>query len=135
MSWDVLLTRLPEHVRSIGEIPKDYRPQALGPRSEVGEALAIAVPSVDMTDPAWGMLEGPGWSIELNIGHADPVDAIMLHIRGSGDDVLTHVFRMAAELTCHVVDCSDGELITEGATGQWHAWQEFRNRVIADPVG
>jgi hypothetical protein len=54
----------------------------------------------------------------------------MLHIRGSGDDVLVSVFRVAAALDCKVLDCSEGDLITQQGTSGWHAFQEFRDRVV-----
>ncbi|MFJ3176413.1 hypothetical protein ACIPJK_37410 [Streptomyces roseus] len=66
--------------------------------------------------------------MELNIGDEDPVDSIMLHIRGSGDDVLTPVFRPAETLGCKVLDCAEGDLITVGQTSGWHTFQQFRNR-------
>ncbi|WP_405851184.1 hypothetical protein OG361_00145 [Streptomyces sp. NBC_00090] len=92
--------------------------------------LTQTVPEVDLSDPAWGGLSGPTWSIELNIGSEDPVDSVMLHIRGSGDDVLTPVLRLADALRCKVLDCTEGDLITPGQTSGWHAFQQFRDRVI-----
>lgn len=79
---------------------------------------------------AWGELSGPTWSIELNIGSEDPVDSVMLHIRGSGDDVLTPVLRLAEALRCKVLDCAEGDLITSDQTLGWHAFQQFRDRVV-----
>lgn len=130
MSWDVLLTRLPAHVTSVKEIPDDYVPVPLGRREDVLAAVGRAVPEADLSDPEWGGLLGPGWSMELNIGSKDPVDSIMLHIRGSGDDVLTSVFQLAAALECKVLDCSEGDLITPQGPSGWHAFQEFRDRVL-----
>lgn len=54
----------------------------------------------------------------------------MLHIRGSGDDVLIHVFRLAEVLRCRVLACTEGDLITPGQTSGWHAFQQFRDRVV-----
>ncbi|MGW4204832.1 hypothetical protein [Streptomyces sp. NPDC004726] len=129
MSWDVLLLRLPDDVTSVSEIPADYTPAPLGRRHDVLAAVTQTVPEVDLSDPAWGELSGPTWSIELSIGSEDPVDSIMLHIRGSGDDVLTPVFRLAEALRCKVLDCADGDLITPVQTSGWHAFQRFRDRV------
>ncbi|WP_330239217.1 hypothetical protein [Streptomyces sp. NBC_00525] len=130
MSWDVILLRLPDDVTSVQEIPADYTPDLLGPRHDVLAAVTQAVPGVDLTDPAWGELSGPTWSIELNIGSEDPVDSVMLHIRGFGDDVLTPVLRLAEALRCKALDCSEGDLITPGKTSGWHAFQRFRDRVV-----
>lgn len=54
----------------------------------------------------------------------------MLHIRGSGDDVLTPVFRLAEALRCKVLDCAEGDLIIPGQTSGWRTFQQFRNRVV-----
>lgn len=82
MSWDVVLMRLPADVTSVHEIPADYTPDPLGRRDDVRAAVTQACPEADLSDPAWGELSGPTWSVELNIGSEDPVDSIMLHIRG-----------------------------------------------------
>ncbi|MER5498091.1 MULTISPECIES: hypothetical protein [unclassified Streptomyces] len=130
MSWDVLLLRLPDDITSVQEIPADHAPAPLGPRHDVLAAVARAVPGADLSDPGWGTLSGPTWSIELNIGSKDPVDSIMLHIRGSGDDVLTPVFRLAGSLRCGALDCTDGELLAPGRPSGWHAFQQFRDQVV-----
>ncbi|WP_331744316.1 hypothetical protein OG762_49705 (plasmid) [Streptomyces sp. NBC_01136] len=130
MSWDVLLLRLPDDVTSMHELPADCTPAPLGRQYDVLAAVTQAVPEVDLSDPTWGELSGPTWSIELNIGSEDPVDSIMLHIRGSGDDVLAPVFRLAEALRCKVLDCVEGDLITPGQLSGWHAFQQFRDRVF-----
>lgn len=130
MSWDVLLLRLPDDVTSVQEIPADHTPDSLGRQREVLAAVTQACPEVDLSDPTWGELSSPTWSIELSIGSEDPVESIMLHIRGSADDVPTPVFRLAEALRCKVLDCAEGELITPGQTSGWHAFQQFRDRVI-----
>ncbi|MFG3001374.1 hypothetical protein [Streptomyces sp. NPDC048340] len=130
MSWDVLLLRLPDDVTSVQQIPDDYSPAPLGRQQDVLAAVTQAVPDVDLSDPTWGELPGSAWSMELNIGSEDPVDSIMLHIRGSGDDVLTAVFRLAEALRCKVLDCAEGDLITPRKTSGWHAFQQFRDRAL-----
>ena len=130
MSWDVVLFKVPNTITSVRDVPRDYQPPPLGSHSLIAAALTRVVPSVDLTDPTWGLLANLDWSIELNIGRKDPIDSIMLHIRGGGDDVLTAVFRIAAELDCQVFDCSGGDLISEEDTGNWHAWQDYRDQVI-----
>ncbi|SME88103.1 hypothetical protein [Streptomyces sp. Amel2xC10] len=130
MSWDVLLLRLPDGVSSMREFPADRASAPLGRQSDVLGTVKQAVPEVDLSDPMWGELSGPTWSIELNIGSEDPVDSIMLHVRGSGDDVLRPVFRLAEALQCKVLDLAEGDLIAPGQTSGWSAFQQFRDRVI-----
>ncbi|WP_327132400.1 hypothetical protein OG311_16355 [Streptomyces sp. NBC_01343] len=130
MSWDVLLLRLPDDITSVQEIPADCSPDPLGRRHDVLAAVAQVCPEADLSDPTWGEFSGAGWSIEFNIGSEDPADSVMLHIRGSGDDVLIHVFRLAEALRCRVLDCAGGDLITPGQTSGWHAFQQFRDRLV-----
>jgi len=115
MSWDVLLTVVPDGVDSTEQLPSGFRRPPVGGHAEVEEGLRRAVSGIDLTDPAWGVVDGPGWVVEVNIGRSDPVEAIMLHIRGGGDDVLPVVFRMAGELGCRLVDVVTGELLSDGA--------------------
>lgn len=68
--------------------------------------------------------------MERNIGTEDPVDSIMFHIRGGGDDVLTPVFRLAGALRCKVLDCAEGDLITPLKTSGWHRFQRYRDRML-----
>ncbi|MCC3650620.1 DUF4253 domain-containing protein [Streptomyces sp. S07_1.15] len=130
MSWDVLLLRLPDEAASLRQIPDDYASAPLGSRDDVLAAITRAVPEADLSDPTWGQLLGPTWSMELNIGSEDPVDSIMLHIRGSGDDVLDPVFRLADVLRCKVLDCAEGELITPRQTSGWHTFQQYRDSAV-----
>lgn len=83
--------------------------------------------------------------MEIDLGTDDPVDSIMLHVRGAGGDALAAVFRIAGALGCRALDCSTGDLVTSGIhsadrsgddsgdhTGDhsgWRAFQEFRDRV------
>ncbi|QMU72585.1 hypothetical protein [Streptacidiphilus sp. P02-A3a] len=130
MSWDVLLLRLPDSIASVQEVPKDYVSPPLGRRREVLTALSQALPEADLSDDTWGQLSGPDWSIELNIGSRDPVDTIMLHLRGSDDEALTPVFRIAAALGCKALDCSEGDLISPENSPGWDTFQAFRDHVV-----
>ncbi|MER5307107.1 hypothetical protein ABT034_04805 [Streptomyces sp. NPDC002773] len=119
MSWDVLLLPLPADLTSIDDLPADHESPPVGTRSAVHRALRSAVGEVDLTDPTWGELLGPTWVIELGIGACDPVESVMLHVRGGADvrgtedDVLPVIFRISRALGCRPFDCSSGELLTD----------------------
>ena len=113
MSWDVLLTVVPDGFGSIEELPQGFRAPPIGRHGEVEDALRRAVPAIDLEDTSWGVIDGPGWLVEVNIGRADPVDAIMLHIRGGGDGALPVVFQVAGELGCRPLDVTTGELLAD----------------------
>jgi hypothetical protein len=124
MSWEVLLLRLPDHVTSMEDLRDDEDTPPLGRKPWVLDAVRRALPESDLTDPTRGQVEGPGWSIELIFGSIDPVDSIMLQVRGSYDDALAPIFRLAAELGCSVLDVFPGKLISPLD----EAFQEFRDR-------
>ncbi|CAL9600234.1 hypothetical protein SUDANB6_05436 [Streptomyces sp. enrichment culture] len=136
MSWDILLLPLPADVTSVDDLPADHEPPPIGSRSSVHKALRSAVGEVDLTDPTWGELLGPTWVIELGIGEHDPVESVMLHVRGGEDDVLPVIFRISRALGCRPFDCSNGELLADDAQASWNAFQSFRDRTIAsDSLG
>lgn len=133
MSWDVLLLRVPEGVTAVDALAVDFVPDPVGALDAVVGLLGQWIPGVDLSDPSWGQLEGPGWSIELSIGDEDPVDSVMLHVRGGGDDVLPVVIRIARVLECGALDISTGDFLVEGATEGWNAFQQYRDRVLGGP--
>ncbi len=136
MSWDILLLPLPADVTSIDDLPADHESPPVGSRSSVHRALRSAAGEVDLTDPTWGELLGPTWVIELGIGEHDPVESVMLHVRGGEDDVLPVIFRIPRALGCRPFDCSNGELLAVDAQASWNAFRTFRDRMIGyDSLG
>ncbi|MEU4777367.1 hypothetical protein [Micromonospora sp. NPDC023633] len=134
MSWDVFIFKAPPHANLIDELPKDYEPPVLAAASDVRQRLVDSFRDVDLSDPAWGHLTGPTWSIELNIGSDDPVDSIMLHVRGGSADVLTVIARIAACVGGRALDTSTGEFLSghpAESTG-WHGFRKYRDQVLCD---
>ncbi|MDE3720474.1 hypothetical protein PWG71_03675 [Nocardiopsis sp. N85] len=133
MSWDVVLAPLPEDIASVSDLPRDHEPTPIGPVAEVLDRIRGGFPDADLSDPAWGFLyDADGaWSMELNIGAKDPVETVMLHIRGGGDVVPTALL-LAELLGCRAVDCSDGGFLTLDG-GSREAFQAYRDRVIRRP--
>lgn len=87
---------------------------------------------LDLNDPTWGHLSGPSWGIELGIGEAEPVESVMLHVRGGGN-VVPVIFQIAASLDCRPYDCSTGDLLEEHDTSSWQAFQSFRDTALSSP--
>jgi len=125
MSWDVFVFNAPPHIATMDEIPIDFLPPPLGAASDVGKRLRESVEAVDLTDPTWCRVLGETWSIELSLGADDPVEAIMLYVRGGGDDVLTVIARIAAAVEARALDISTGEFLTGdlSQTAGWHGFQ------------
>ncbi|MCX2180542.1 hypothetical protein KV205_08380 [Streptomyces sp. SKN60] len=70
------------------------------------------------------------WDVILLRLPDDVTSVQVLHIRGSGDGVLAPVLRLAEALRCKALDCAEGDLIAPGQTSGWHAFQQFRDRVM-----
>ncbi|CAL9391148.1 hypothetical protein SUDANB121_01267 [Nocardiopsis dassonvillei] len=135
MSWDVLLMRFPDDAVSVADLSEEDAPPPVGPAAEVLDRIRAAFPGADLSDPTWGVLrdEEEGWSMELGIGAEDPVESIMLHIRGGGD-VVTTALRLARLLDCRALDCSDGGFLSdEGDGDSWEEFQAYRDRVVGRP--
>ena len=135
MSWDVLLIRLPEEWTAIEDVPDDFESPPIGKSEEVRDAVASVVPEVDFSDPAWGMLDGPTFSIEVNTGREEPTNSVMLHVRG-GNESLGAVHAISKALGCAAIDCSDGVIIdwtAEDAGYGLAAWRQYRDRVVGVP--
>jgi hypothetical protein len=111
MGWDVLFQDLPAGVRTIAEVPEDFRPKMLGRRHELLRRIARALPEVDFSDPAWGVLDGSDFSVEINIGASAVTDAIMLHVHGQGGGAIEAVRRIARAIERPAIDCRDGEIL------------------------
>ncbi|WP_405802645.1 hypothetical protein [Streptomyces sp. NBC_01187] len=128
MSWDVRVVR----VAGDGDGGKGAPDLPLGSAEEVRERVRAAFPGIDDEDPLWWVLNGPTWTIALLMGRDDPVEALLLEVRGSGDDVMEPVFRLAEAFSGAVYDTTMGEFLTgREDTAGWHTFQGFRDGVTA----
>jgi hypothetical protein len=131
MSWDVVILAAPS-AASLDDLPRDFDPSNLGPAEDVRSRLRDALPELDLSDPAWGSVAGPTWGIELGIGADDPVEFLSLAVRGSGDDVLPVIGRIAAAVGGRALDCSTSAFLTgdPAETTGWHGFQDYRDRIV-----
>jgi hypothetical protein len=58
-----------------------------------------------------------------------PINSIMLHVRGGGDDVLAVIVQIAAAVGARALDISTGEFLTGDPTqtAGWHDFQQYRD--------
>lgn len=81
-------------------------------------------PEAELSDPSHGWIRSSTWSIELSIGREDPVEWIRLFVRGSGDDVVGRILRLADALGCVVFDDGELESVWDAQDVRlWHAYQ------------
>ncbi|MEZ4705755.1 MAG: hypothetical protein R3A44_01035 [Caldilineaceae bacterium] len=130
MSWDVILMNVPSNVRSISEL-EDELP-ILGSKIEVLSILSSALPSINLSDPTWGVMDGDNFSIEFSIGDKDPIQTIMLFVRGS-DDAVRVIEKVCQYSGWRALDTSLGDFISfeENPAAGLQQWRAYRNQVFA----
>jgi hypothetical protein len=133
MSWDVSIWAAPEPPPPVAELTDQWRWTPLGLRSEVRQQISRVLPGVDWTDPHWGVYRGHGFTFEFSISarKPEPLESIMVHVRGGGDAVPL-LLRLAAENDWYLLDCSAGEWLHHlpAPDEGWQEWQAFRDRTI-----
>lgn len=110
----------------------DTKPPPLGEAESVRSNITKVLPKVDWHDPAWGVLEGRGWSIEFNHQTNGVTGSIMLHVRGGGDPV-TPITAICKSNGWVALDISSGELINLDAPSSksWREFQQYRDQIVA----
>lgn len=131
MSWDVLVYNY------AGKPPAppamdDNPPLALGSAASVRANITRYLPGVDWSEPSWGVFEEDGFSVEFNIGDADPVDSLMLHVRGTGNPLPT-LLSFTTGNNWSLLDCTTGQFIDPArpSSDGWREFQAFRDTVAA----
>ena len=131
MSWDVFLFNAPPEVKSLSDLPSDFANTPLGAKDEVIAKLSCAL-EIDFSDRSWGIHNTESYSIEFNMG-SDPVESIMLHVRGGGDAAMGAIRAAADALGVRALDCSTGEWIdfeSPDADDSWRRWQAYRDKIV-----
>lgn len=107
MSWDVSVMDLPPGIKSIDDIPKDFRGAPIGKRADIIAKISALYPEANFSDPSWGTLRLPGVSIEFNLGDDEEIDHFAMHVRGR-DEAPHVVARILGELGMRAL-CTDSE--------------------------
>jgi hypothetical protein len=95
VSWDVFAMDLPPGLKSLDDIPENFRGAPLGKRADIIDKILALYPEASFGDPSWGTLRRPGVSIEFSLGNDEEVDHFAMHVRG-GDPaphVVAHILR------------------------------------------
>lgn len=135
MSWDVLVFHLREKPRSLEELQEDSL-LPLGSAEQVRAAISAALRTVDWSDPAWGLYSGDGFSIEFSVGREDPVQSIMLHVRGGGD-AIKDIMKVVVPSGWAALDCSTSEFLDpdDPSDAGWVGFQEYRDKMLREIDG
>lgn len=135
MSWDVMVFHLREMPRSLEDL-RDDALLPLGPAAEVRDAVSAVLLGVDWSDCTWGLYGGDGFSIEFNVGGDDPIQSMMLHVRGGGDAV-ADIMKLVVANGWAALDCSTSEFLDPAAPSNdgWAGFQTYRDKIVRPPTG
>ena len=138
MSWDIFVQSLPPGITSAADIPDDFVPSPIGLRSELIAKVSAHYPECNFADPAWGVLDVPGCSIELNLGSSEELQGFAMHVRGEerAPSVVAHIL---GELGMRALDPSSPSGLFEQdpilRSESFAQWQSYRSRVVGTPCG
>lgn len=129
MSWDVILVS--GDVADIEQMDAQGAP-VLGSKSKVIRQLKEVFPDLDLSDPTWGLVIRPKYSIEFNIGEEEPMVTLFLHIRG-GEEVIGALGAICAAASWRAYDTTTGLFIDfeNDPSRGLKIWQNYRNQVVA----
>jgi hypothetical protein len=132
MSWDIIVMDLPPGLKSVDELPKDFKPPPLGKRSDLIKKISAIFPDIDFSDPSWGTLKVDGCHIEFSMGKDDEVKDFGLHVRG-GDECPNVVARLLDGLGMRAIDTSsDSGLFVQDPdhrSDSFNRWRGYRAHI------
>ncbi len=133
MSWDVIIMRMPENIRTTADLQALTEPIPdipLGTVAQVREHVVAVFPETEWTEHPLGIWNGTPGSIEFRLGtgrddHATSM--LMLSIRAD-DSIVPTVVALAARLGATAVETGSGGLLTD-ASGI-RRWREMREQEL-----
>jgi len=130
MSWDVFVMNFPKEAETVEDIPDDFVPPPLGTRAELIARIKVVVPFAEFSDPSWGTIEGPDFSIEVNLGKDDTVSDFALHVRGS-DTAAGVVADIISTLGLRAIAVPPGDFFDPATAKEAMAhWRAYRDHVV-----
>jgi hypothetical protein len=130
MSWDIFVQKIPADARTLDDIPADFRPASIGQRSDIISKVKEVAPSADFSNPAWGVIEGDDYSIEVNLGSGEEVMSFVFHVRGSGEaaNVVADILR---RLGLRGLDSGTGNIFDpDRASSGFEEWRRYREQAV-----
>lgn len=131
MSYDLFVQDLPPDAKRVEDIPTDCKPAVIGRRTDLIRRIKEVVPIVDFSDPAWGYVQGEGWSLEINMGATEDCSGFAFHARGDGT-ALGVVEAILSALSLRALDPQSGGLFAAptGANESFLRWRAYRDQVV-----
>jgi hypothetical protein len=130
MSWDIFVQDIPVDAKTVDEIPDSFVPAPIGQRSNIIEEIQKIAPFADFSDPAWGIIEGEDFSIEVNLGDNESVKDFAFHARGS-DTAAGLISDILKHLNLRAFDSGTGDIFDhERVSAGLLLWRAYTNRVL-----
>jgi len=132
MSWDIFVQDIPKDAVSVADIPDDFEPSSIGERQKIIGKIRSIIPTANFEDSVWGIIDGPDYSIEVNLGKDEILDGFALNIRG-GSLAPFVVADILAVLNLRAFDPNSESGIfsigPDGSEGQ-KRWREYRDIIV-----
>ncbi|MCP5537316.1 MAG: hypothetical protein H7A51_13930 [Akkermansiaceae bacterium] len=136
MSWDISVYASSKAPQPVEQMPDDWTGDTLGTNREVRALISGCFPSVDWSDPFWGILRTDEYSLEFNMGRSaqvDSSDGFMIHVRGGGDAVAA-MCALSVDTGWYLLDCSQSEWLhhCDDKEVGWKGFQQYRDHVASN---
>ena len=137
MSWDIFVQEIPKDVKQISNMHERYnhfKPSPIGTRSEIVGKIKEVIPEADFSNPSWGIIEGDGFSIEVNMGDQEECNGFVFHVRG-GDAAAFVICDILENLGLRAFDPSSETGLFEigtDAIASFQRWRHYRNKVLKE---
>ena len=132
MSWDVLLIKAPPEITSLSikQLPDDFTLK-LDSRPNVISLLNEIVPEIQHLDIKWARIRTDDFSIEMNIGSNDPIEAVMLHVYGKENSIQV-IKRICQYTGWRAYDTSTDSFLDfdEKTLDSFSRWKSYKERII-----
>ncbi len=131
MSWDVYVMKCAEPPPLVAELRTNFATDLMGSAEEIRAAISMVLPSVDWSDPSWGVYDGDGFSFEFCLGRKPLIEFFSILVRGSGNPIAL-LLELASRNAWYMMDIQTPEWLhhSPDVSASWRSFQEWRDRAI-----
>jgi len=132
MSWDVIIFNVSNEIKSVSELTEDAI-KPLGSRDNVLSAIKTTFPQANLSDPSWVVQDGAGYSIEFSLGQNDPIQTMMVYVRGDISS-LRAIEQFCRTTGWRAFDSSVGDFIDFSDLNYdrgFKRWEQYKNYVAS----
>ncbi len=132
MSWDIFIQDLPA-VKTIEDIPSDFRPKPIGDRAEVIARILEAVPFAERQDEDWMFVHTGEVELSMSFSLDEATRELMciaIHVHG-GEHAAACVAAIVHSSGHRALDTGNGGFFDVDAPGVgYEKWAAYRDQVI-----